>query len=84
MRATALFCAVALSFTSLSAVADVLNEIIIAEVAAVSDRVVAWRRDTHANPELSNREFRTFELFEEHLHDIGIRSECEGAGARKN
>ena len=72
MRATALYCALALSFTSLSAVADVLNETIADEVAAVADRVVAWRRDIHANPELSNREFRTSELVAEHLHDLGI------------
>ena len=72
MRATTLYCALALSFTSLSAVADVLNETIADEVAAVADRVVAWRRDIHANPELSNREFRTSELVAEHLHDLGI------------
>ena len=72
MRATALYCVLALSFTSLSAVADVLNETIVDEVAAVADRVVAWRRDIHANPELSNREFRTSELVAEHLHDLGI------------
>ena len=72
MRATALYCVLALSFTSLSAVADVLNETIADEVAAVADRVVAWRRDIHANPELSNREFRTSELVAEHLHDLGI------------
>ena len=72
MRATTLYCVLALSFTSLSAVADVLNETIADEVAAVADRVVAWRRDIHANPELSNREFRTSELVAEHLHDLGI------------
>ena len=49
-----------------------LNETIADEVAAVADRVVAWRRDIHANPELSNREFRTSELVAEHLHDLGI------------
>ena len=72
MRAATLYCVLALSFTSLSAVADVLNETIADEVAAVADRVVAWRRDIHANPELSNREFRTSELVAEHLHDLGI------------
>ena len=41
MRATALYCVPALSFTSLSAVADVLNETIADEVEAVADRVMA-------------------------------------------
>ena len=72
MRATTLYFALALCFTSLSAAADVLNETIADEVAAVTDRVVAWRRDIHANPELSNREFRTAELVAEHLRDLGI------------
>ena len=72
MRATNLYFALALCFSSLSATADVLNATIADEVAAVTDRVVAWRRDIHANPELSNREFRTAELVAEHLRDLGI------------
>ena len=39
---------------------------------AVEDRVIAWRRDIHANPELSNREFRTAALVAEHLESLGI------------
>jgi len=33
---------------------------------------VAWRRDIHANPELSNREFRTSALVAQHLRSLGI------------
>jgi amidohydrolase len=40
--------------------------------AAVSSRVVAWRRDFHQNPELSNREFRTAAIVAEHLAGLGI------------
>jgi len=40
--------------------------------AAVEDRVVEWRRDLHANPELSNREFRTAALVADHLRGLGL------------
>jgi len=40
--------------------------------AEVEDKVVAWRRDIHENPELGNREFRTAELVAEHLRSLGI------------
>jgi amidohydrolase len=36
------------------------------------DKVVAWRRDIHANPELGNREFRTAGLVAEHLESLGM------------
>ncbi len=35
-------------------------------------QVVAWRRDIHQNPELSNREFRTSALVAEHLRSLGL------------
>lgn len=54
-------------------VADTLNQTIAERVAAVNDKVVAWRRDIHANPELSNREFRTSALIAEHLRSLGIK-----------
>lgn len=34
--------------------------------------VIAWRRDIHANPELSNREFRTGALVAKHLESLGM------------
>jgi amidohydrolase len=62
----------ALLCTAISAKADSLDDAIAAQVAAVSDAVVAWRRDIHANPELSNREFRTSALVAEHLRSLDI------------
>jgi len=39
---------------------------------SISARVVAWRRDFHQNPELSNREFRTAGIVAEHLTGLGM------------
>lgn len=39
---------------------------------SLSDQVVAWRRDFHQHPELSNREFRTAAIVAEHLEGLGM------------
>jgi amidohydrolase len=39
---------------------------------AIEARVIAWRRDLHANPELGNREFRTAGIVAEHLRALGF------------
>ena len=38
----------------------------------VEGKVVAWRRDIHAHPELSNREVRTGQIVAEHLRSLGL------------
>jgi amidohydrolase len=38
----------------------------------VEQKVIAWRRDIHANPELGNREFRTAKLVADHLRSLGM------------
>ena len=43
-----------------------------AAAAAVEDRLIAWRRDIHANPELGNRETRTAALVARHLEGLGL------------
>jgi amidohydrolase len=41
-------------------------------VEAVLPKVVAWRRDIHQHPELSNREVRTGQLVAAHLTALGL------------
>ena len=49
-----------------------LYELIDRHADDIEAEVIAWRRDIHANPELSNREFRTAELVTRHLESLGI------------
>lgn len=45
----------------------------IAELATkLEPKVIAWRRDFHANPELGNRENRTAAIIAKHLKDLGL------------
>ena len=44
----------------------------IAAAATIEQKVINWRRDFHANPELGNREFRTAEIVAKHLTSLGI------------
>ena len=43
-----------------------------AAAAELGDEVVAWRRDLHAHPELSNREERTAKVVADHLRALGL------------
>ena len=45
----------------------------------VEPRVIAWRRDIHQHPELSNREFRTAKLVADHLRQLGMEVKTEVA-----
>ena len=49
----------------------VLDESIAAAAQNLEPQVIQWRRDIHANPELSNREFRTSALVATHLRALG-------------
>lgn len=39
---------------------------------SIEPQVIAWRRDIHEHPELSNREVRTAKLVAEHLKRLGL------------
>jgi amidohydrolase len=45
----------------------------------ITDQVVEWRRDIHANPELGNREFRTARVVADHLRSLGMEVRTEVA-----
>jgi amidohydrolase len=48
-------------------------DVAIGETAArLEAKVIAWRRDLHAHPELGNREFRTSKLVAGHLRALGL------------
>jgi amidohydrolase len=51
--------------------ADLASEID-RRAGGVEKRVIAWRRDIHEHPELSNREFRTARLVARHLEELGL------------
>ncbi len=38
----------------------------------IEQKIIDWRRDFHANPELGNREFRTAEIVAKHLRSLNI------------
>ena len=42
------------------------------KVTALEPRVIEWRRDFHAHPELGNREFRTSAIVADHLRSLGM------------
>lgn len=41
------------------------------EAYGIEDRMIAWRRDIHKNPELGNQEVRTSGLVAKHLKELG-------------
>jgi amidohydrolase len=45
----------------------------------VESQVIAWRRDFHQHPELSNREFRTAKIVADHLTQLGMKVQTDVA-----
>jgi amidohydrolase len=56
---------------SLSTASNELAERISAAALKIEDKVIAWRRDIHQNPELSYHETRKAALVAEHLKKLG-------------
>jgi amidohydrolase len=64
--------AAAAALSACTALAQISPQQLDNAIAKVDDDVIAWRRDIHKNPELSNREFRTSKLVAEHLKKLGL------------
>ena len=60
------------AFVSTGVFAQSAGQQLDAAFAAVEPKVIAWRRDIHEHPELSNREFRTAEKVAAHLRALGF------------
>ena len=52
--------------------ADSVHELIDQHAGEIEAQVIAWRRDIHEHPELSNREVRTAALVADHLRKLGL------------
>jgi amidohydrolase len=72
MTTTRILCALAPFVLSLTAAAQDTKSELDDAFAAIEPKVIAWRRDIHQNPELSNREFRTAAKVADHLRDLGL------------
>src|SRR3954466_14063361 len=57
---------------SVSGATQDLGSQIDARMAAEMPKVIAWRRDFHQHPELSNREVRTSKIVADHLRALGL------------
>ncbi len=60
------------SLVSLQAADGNLNKAIDKKAGEIEKKVIEWRRHLHANPELSNREFKTAEMIAAHLKKLGL------------
>jgi amidohydrolase len=67
-----LFTAIALLVCTASFAQSPLVSRIDALTVQLEPKVVTWRRDIHAHPELGNRETRTAALVAEHLRGLGL------------
>jgi amidohydrolase len=72
LSVTALLISAVLVFTSSESKAATDQSRVDSATRAIEPKVLAWRRDIHANPELGNREFRTAKLVAEHLTGLGL------------
>jgi amidohydrolase len=62
------FCISLASFAQNSSLRDAVSK----KSDAIEGKVISWRRDFHANPELGNSEVRTASIIAKHLEDLGI------------
>ena len=71
--------ALAFSVIATTAHASDLKQALAADISAVQPQVVAWRRDLHQHPELSNREQRTATVVADALKKLGLEVQTKVA-----
>jgi amidohydrolase len=72
MNNTKRYCIAGLAALLAPFAAAELPDAVTQSIDAIMPEVVAWRRDLHAHPELSNQEFRTAKIVAEHLESLGM------------
>jgi amidohydrolase len=72
MKASFLSLLILAGFSSALSQIKNLPQQIHASAVKLEDKTIAWRRDFHLHPELSNREFRTSKIIAEHLRSLGM------------
>lgn len=60
-------------FFTAAAFGEVTQQQLQSTAAELDGKVIAWRRDIHQHPELSNRETRTAALVAQHLKKLGLQ-----------
>ena len=73
LRIIPLLAAMAIAFGAHAQQAPAQRAEVTAAAKALDAKVIAWRRDLHAHPELSNREERTSAKVSEHLRALGLK-----------
>ena len=71
MKKIILFSILSISISA-SAQTDALKLKVAAKADALEQKVIAWRRDFHQNPELGNQEKRTADIVAKHLQSLGF------------
>ncbi|HKP59309.1 MAG TPA: amidohydrolase [Polyangiales bacterium] len=66
-------CLVLLPATASADLPSELREAIAARAEQLQAKLIAWRRDFHAHPELGNRELRTSSIIAKHLRGLGMQ-----------
>lgn len=70
MKSATLFLLASIAASSVHA--QELRSDLDATIRSIEPKVIAWRRDLHEHPELSNREFRTAAKVADHLRSLGM------------
>lgn len=64
---------ISIFFICQTAIAQTPRTIIATAADKMEAKIIAWRRDLHQNPELSNRETRTAAIVAKHLQSLGMQ-----------